>query len=82
MAAAMHAKMRINSVTKYSPEYETLVMGGVSKSSPYPEDGSDEDNTFAKFSPSIELKIAIANPALIGKFEPGDTFYVDFTPVG
>ena len=41
----------------------------------------DEDNSFAKFSPSVNFQIMIANPALLGKFASGDTFYVDFTPV-
>lgn len=52
----------------------------VSKSDGYPADGSDENNTFAKFSPSGKLELQIANPALIGRFENGDTFYLDFTP--
>ena len=43
-------------------------------------DGLDEDNTFAKFSPSVDLGITIANPALWGKFAVGDKFYLDFTP--
>lgn len=80
MSATMRAKMKITSVTRHSDTYETLVFAAVSKSTPYPEDGSDEDNTYAKFSPAAELKISIANPALIGKFNPGETFYVDFTP--
>lgn len=58
---------------------EKLKMHAVCKSSPYPEDGSDEDNTFAKFSPSASLEIFIANPALHGRFKPGQKFYVDFT---
>lgn len=33
-------------------------------------------------SPSAHLQICIANPALIGRFEPGQTYYVDFTPAG
>jgi hypothetical protein len=45
----------------------------VSRSTPYPDDGSDEDNTFAKFSPSVDLSITIANPALLGQFRPGQT---------
>lgn len=53
----------------------------VAKNGAYPEDGSDEDNTFAKFSPSGVLDMQIANPDLLGKFKVGDTFYVDFTPV-
>lgn len=81
MSTPMRAKLRVTQVTKFGPNTEQLAFCGVSKSGPYPEDGSDEDNTFAKFSPSVDLKITITNPTLVGKFEPGDTFYVDFTPV-
>lgn len=45
----------------------------------YPADGSDEDNTYAKFSPAGELALTIANPQLVGKIEPGTKFYLDFT---
>ena len=47
----------------------------------YPADGSDEDNTFAKYSPSVELRMTVANPALLDAFKPGQVFYLDFTPV-
>lgn len=75
----MRAKMQIASVTKHSETCEQLKFHGVAATS-YPADGSDEDNTFAKFSPSVSLDITITNPALIGAFEPGQRFYVDFTP--
>jgi hypothetical protein len=75
----MRAKLQIASVTKHGPECEQLKFHGVAAKS-YPADGSDEDNTFAKFSPSVMLDITITNPALIGTFEPGQKFYVDFTP--
>ncbi len=45
----------------------------------YPADGSDEDNTYAKFSPQGALTLTIVNPELIGKIEPGQKFYLDFT---
>lgn len=81
----MRAKMRVGAITPFLTNgvvtAEKLAMHGVSRSTAYPEDGSDEDNTFAKFSPSVDLNIMIANPALIGGFEVGETFYVDFTPV-
>jgi hypothetical protein len=81
----MRAKMRITSVTPYPTEgdasQETLQFHAVAKDGPYPSDGSDEDNSYAKFSPSGELKLTVANPALIGKYKQGDTFYVDFTPI-
>jgi hypothetical protein len=47
----------------------------------YPADGYDEDNTYAKFTPSGELELTIANPDLVGKIEPGKHFYIDFTEV-
>ncbi len=77
----MRAKLRATSVKKYPEEGETtqeqVFFAGVSANK-YPEDGSDENNTFARFSPSVSLQITIANPNLIGKIAPGDTFYCDF----
>lgn len=83
----MRAKVRVGSVfplrNKDTMETinETLVFHGVAKSGAYPDDGVDEDNSFARWSPSVNMQFTIANPALFGKFEAGDTFYVDFTPV-
>lgn len=81
MAKKMRAKMRVISITPQGAEAESLTFYGVAKDGPYPSDGSDEDNTFARFSPSISLIMTIANPALVGAQEVGDTFYVDFTPI-
>ncbi len=77
----MRAKLIISSVTHLEGSQEQLKFRGVCKSSAYPADGSDEDNTFAKFSPSVSLDITISNPALYGQFKPGQKFYVDFSPV-
>lgn len=84
--AKMRAKVRVSGVFPHKDESgntssERLMFHGVAKSSSYPADGSDEDNTFAKFSPSVAMDFIVANPALFGAFKPGDTFYVDFTPV-
>ncbi|MCA1490103.1 hypothetical protein I6F11_04115 [Ensifer sp. NBAIM29] len=83
----MRAKVRVGTCIPYrNPETgetinETLRFHGVAKSDgPYPADGSDENNTFSKFSPAVDITIMVANPALFGKFEAGDTFYVDFVP--
>jgi hypothetical protein len=77
----MRAKVRVGSVIPLSKDLEVVTFHGVSKSGGYPADGSDEDNSFAKFSPSVDFKLSIANPALIGTFEPGQTFYCDFVAV-
>lgn len=75
----MRAKLRVGAVMPSHNDTEALTFFGVSASK-YPEDGSDENNTYAKFSPSATFLLHLANPALVGKFKVGDTFYVDFTP--
>jgi hypothetical protein len=52
----------------------------VTGNKPFGPNGESEDNTFARYSPSGELTISITNPNLLGKFNPGDPFYLDFTP--
>jgi hypothetical protein len=81
----MRAKLQVSSVFAHRSEAgetisETLSFHGVSKSTAYPEDGADEDNSFARWSPSVMMQIQVNNPALFGKFEPGQKFYVDFSP--
>lgn len=78
--SAMRAKMKCTAVHSFEG-HEVLEFSAVVKSGSYPANGLDEDNTYAKFSPSAEFKITVANPALRGKFLPGSKFYVDFTEV-
>lgn len=80
--AKMRAKLRISGVfPTQAGDMEVMRFHGVAKSDgPYPEDGSDENNTYAKFSPSVDLQLLLANPNLVGTFAVGDTFYVDFIP--
>ena len=75
----MRAKVRVNGVVKHSEGVEQITFHGVAASQ-YPADGSDENNTFARFSPSVTFNMTITNPALVGSFELGDTFYCDFIP--
>lgn len=77
----MRAKVRINRVTDFGGNQCEIVANPVAKKESYPEDGYDEDNTYAKYSPMGEFKLTIANPALYGKLKPGQVFYVDFTLV-
>lgn len=74
----MRAKMTVSKVERVVGG-DRVTFNAVCRSDKYPEDGRDEDNTYAKFSPQAELTIFIANPALLGKHEPGEKFYVDFT---
>jgi len=74
----MRAKLKLISVTS-GENHEALKFTAVAKTGAYPEDGSDEDNTYAKFSPQASLDITITNPELVGKFKPGEKYYVDFS---
>lgn len=76
MSKMMRAKMQVSKVDRFVGG-DSVTMNAVAAKS-YPADGSDEDNTYAKFSPSGALSLTIANPALIGKIQPGQKFYIDF----
>lgn len=77
--STMRAKFRVSNVEKFEAS-ERITFSAVAKSTAYPADGTDEENTFAKWTPSAELTMTITNPALRGKFEIGQKFYADFTP--
>ena len=76
----MRAKLVVSSVV-VGDNSETLRLNAVAKSGSYDESGSDEDNTFSKFTPSANMDMLIMNPDLFGKFRVGQKFYVDFTEV-
>jgi hypothetical protein len=82
----MRAKLQVSFVHQYFSDKERthvsaegLSMHAVAATK-YEGVGADEDNTYARYSPSAALAINIANPELFGKFKVGDKFYVDFTP--
>jgi hypothetical protein len=88
MTTTMRAKVRVSNVEAFKSgtdgvtTSENLTFNPVAKSDgPYPADGSDEDNTFAKWSPGGEFKLSVTNPSLFGKFTVGQKFYVDFAEV-
>ncbi|MCF0055535.1 hypothetical protein [Dyadobacter sp. CY356] len=57
---------------------EILHFQAVSRNS-YPADGSDEDNTYANFTPSGSVTLTVANKDLHGNFKAGDKYFIDFT---
>lgn len=80
----MRAKMKVTDVKSLGTAgtTEVLKFSAVYKDGAYPADGSDEDNTFAMFTPQAECSMTVTNPALIGKIKVGEKYYVDFTKVG
>lgn len=81
MSTHMRAKVRIAGIEKQGDTQEKLTFNFPAKDGGYPADGSDEDQQFAKYSPSGSLSLTVANPNLLGKFKEGDTFYLDFVPI-
>jgi len=77
--STMRAKFRVAKVEKFETS-ERITFAAVAKSTGYPADGSDEDNSFAKWTPSAELTMTITNPALHGQFEVDQKYYADFSP--
>lgn len=75
----MRAKLIVSGVTQFG-ENERLNFNAIGKNTGYDNTGLDENNTFAKYTPSANLEMYVNNPALVGKFKVGDKFYVDFTP--
>lgn len=74
MSAKMRAKMRVEFVQRFEGR-EQIQMAAV-----YGGGTNAEDNTFSKATPCASLSMTISNKALHGTINPGDTFYVDFTP--
>lgn len=82
--ATMRCKLRLNQVIENKSDdgvkhSEKLRFSAVAKKEGYGEDGLDENNTFAKWSPSASFEIDVHNPALFGKLVEGEEYYVDFT---
>ena len=79
----MRAKMRVSNVVSEgegeAKTGESLSFTAVSKSEAYGEDGLDENNTYATWTPSADANMYVTNPALFGKFVIGEEYYVDFT---
>lgn len=76
--STMRAKMVVTGVDSHET-CEQLRFSAVGANS-YPSDGADEDNSFARWTPSANLTMSITSPDLFGKLKVGDKFYVDFTP--
>jgi hypothetical protein len=58
---------------------EEIAANPVCGSAPFGPNGESEDNTFTRFTPSGALMLTVNNPDLLGKFRPGQKFYLDFT---
>jgi hypothetical protein len=76
----MKAKMTIVSVDRQVGQ-DILKMTPVGQPCGRPRHGHDEDNTYSKYTPAGSLELTVTNPTMIGTFEPGDTYHLEFRKV-
>lgn len=82
----MRAKFLITKVTEHKKDGlpDGAVVGeaiegiGVT-SKPYDAEGHNEDNTFAKYTPTAYFSMTILNPSLLGQYKVGMKLYSDFS---
>ncbi len=69
-------KFQVQKVTRYQGTWEEITLSAV-----YANSGaSTEDLSFAAATPSGTLTINVTNPAVVGKLNPGDYYYLDLIP--
>jgi hypothetical protein len=73
----VRAKFRCNSIESFAPA-GTEGTRSFRFSAVY-DDGIPENQRYARYTPSGELRISVDNPGVT--FEPGRDYYLDFTPV-
>lgn len=66
------AKFRCNSVQNFGPSVPAAI-----EFTAVADDSTPENERFTKYTPSGTLRISVDNPAVI--FEPGASYYLDFT---
>lgn len=71
----VRAKFVVQSVTRYPHGTNEVRL------TPVTDDGIEENRRFHKARPSGQITMSIDNPSAAEEFEPGDEFYVDFTPI-
>lgn len=74
----MRAKFVVDAVERHQ-NCERITFRAVCKADGYPPDGTDENNTFATFTPQADLSMTITNPMLFGQFVHGEQYYADFS---
>lgn len=75
----MRAKMKVSWIEKFEgSDAEKLHFIAVGPNQGYPNDGTDEDNSYALWTPQGELTLTITNPVLYGKFKQGEKYYLEF----
>jgi hypothetical protein len=77
MSVRMRAKFQVTKVVR-SETSESLSFSAVGADK-YGPNGENEDSDFARWTPSGQLHMSVTNPDLLGKFNEGEKYYLDFS---
>lgn len=77
--SALRCKMQVESVTQRLGPDRTVVSESLTLRAVYAN--SEENKTWAKYTPAAQLTIQIDNPAAFGKVQSGAEYFVDISPV-
>jgi hypothetical protein len=69
---SVRAKFKVHSVTEREGGLKEVKLDAVTN-------GSPENASFFKWTPSGSISLGTLSPAAAGEFSPGKEFYVDFT---
>jgi hypothetical protein len=76
----VRAKMKCYSVEHLKDGKPDTTLADI-RMMPVYDDGCPENRAWSKATPSGEVRLFVTNPDAIANFEPGKSYYVDFTPV-
>lgn len=76
---AVRAKFRCMSVETFSTSVAAPDGQRTYRFSAEYDESVPEDQRYARYTPMGSLSITVTNPAVL--FEPGKSYYLDFTPV-
>lgn len=65
------AKFKVGSTTNFGNDNLEVKMTPVTS-------GSDENKSFSKYTPTGDIRMHITNPEVLGFFEAGKEYYVEF----
>lgn len=72
---AVRAKFRVSSITQFDQSSSRTI-----KLSAVYDQTIPEDQRYSQATPFGQLEMQVSNPAAIGQFEIGKSYYLDFTP--
>ena len=75
-------KIKVREVKQTEPEFGTNDQPAETiKMSVEYDDNDPEDTKFSASTPWGEFNFKLTNPALLGQFKPGQSYWLDLTPV-